>query len=205
MVIRKRSRATRLSSSSRSAVAGGLACVQTTSSSFWMAASSVFCAAWRTAILAAFSAFARRFSTVSRSASRSSVLMMSMSCERVDVAGDVDDFGVMEAADHVQDRVGLADVREELVAQAFALAGAFDDAGDVDELHGGGDDGVRLDHGRRCGPCARRERARCRRWGRWCRRGSSRPAALEAVSALKMVHLPTLGRPTIPTVQRHGL
>ena len=37
--------------------------------------------------------------------------------------------------------------REELVAEAFALAGAFDDAGDVDELHGGGDDGVGLDHG----------------------------------------------------------
>jgi len=67
--------------------------------------------------------------------------------ERVNAAGDVDDFGVGEAADDVQDRVGLADVREELVAEAFTLAGAFDDAGDVDELHGGGDDGVGLDHG----------------------------------------------------------
>jgi len=64
--------------------------------------------------------------------------------EGVDAAGYMDDFGIGEAADDVEDGVGLADVREELVAEAFALAGAFDDAGDVDELHGGG---VGLDHG----------------------------------------------------------
>ena len=40
-----------------------------------------------------------------------------------------------------------ADVAEELVAEAFTLAGAFDEAGDVDELHGGGDDGLGLDDG----------------------------------------------------------
>ena len=67
--------------------------------------------------------------------------------EGVDAAGDVDDFRVCEAADDVEDGVSLADVREELVAEAFALGGAFDDAGDVHELHGGGDDGVGLDHG----------------------------------------------------------
>ena len=59
----------------------------------------------------------------------------------------MDDLRVCEAADDVEDGVGLADVGEELVAEAFALRRAFDDAGDVDELHGGGDDGVGLDHG----------------------------------------------------------
>ena len=65
--------------------------------------------------------------------------------ERRDLAGDVDDLVVVEAAHHVEDSVCLADVREELVAEAFAFACAFDDARDVDELHGGGDDGVGLD------------------------------------------------------------
>ena len=60
--------------------------------------------------------------------------------QRVDAAGDVNDLGVVEAADDVADGVGGADVAEELIAQAFALAGAFDQAGDVDELHGGGDE-----------------------------------------------------------------
>ncbi len=64
--------------------------------------------------------------------------------EGVDAAGDVDDFGVVEAADDVADGVGGADVAEELVAEAFALGGAFDEAGDVDELHGGGDEGFGL-------------------------------------------------------------
>jgi hypothetical protein len=40
--------------------------------------------------------------------------------------------------------VDLADVGEELVAEAFALAGAGDEAGDVHELDGGGDDDVGL-------------------------------------------------------------
>ena len=65
--------------------------------------------------------------------------------QRVDAAGDVDDFGVVEAADDVADGVGGADVAEELVAETFALAGAFDEAGDVDELHGGGDERLGLD------------------------------------------------------------
>ncbi len=65
--------------------------------------------------------------------------------ERVDAAGDVDDFGVVEAADDVGDGVGGADVAEELVAETLALGGAFDEAGDVDELHGGGDEGFGLD------------------------------------------------------------
>ncbi len=65
----------------------------------------------------------------------------------VDAAGDVNDLGVVEAADDVADGVGGADVAEELVAEAFAFAGAFDEAGDVDKLHGGGDEGLGLDEG----------------------------------------------------------
>ncbi len=60
-----------------------------------------------------------------------------------DLAVDVDDVLVLEGADDLADRVGLADVREELVAQALTLAGAPDDARDVDEVDGGGEDLLR--------------------------------------------------------------
>ena len=63
----------------------------------------------------------------------------------IDAAGDVDDIGIVEAADDVADSVGGANVAEELVAQAFALTCAFDQSGDVDELHGGGHGAVGLD------------------------------------------------------------
>ena len=52
----------------------------------------------------------------------------------------VDDVIVLEAAHHMEDRVALADVREELVAQALALRGALHKACDVRELHGRADD-----------------------------------------------------------------
>ena len=65
--------------------------------------------------------------------------------ERVDAPGYVDDLGVIEATNDVADGVGGADVAEELVAQTLTLAGAFDEAGDVDELHRGGDGAVGLD------------------------------------------------------------
>ena len=55
---------------------------------------------------------------------------------RVDLAVDVDDVVVFEGAYDLADRVGLADVGEELVAQAFAFGGALDDACDVDEGDG---------------------------------------------------------------------
>lgn len=60
--------------------------------------------------------------------------------KRIDLAGDVNDVVVGEATDDVGDGVALADVGEELVAEAFALAGAGDEAGDVDEFDGGRDD-----------------------------------------------------------------
>ena len=59
---------------------------------------------------------------------------------RIDGPHHVCDVGVVEATHHLHDRVGLADVRQELVAQPFALRRTFDEAGDIDELHGRGDD-----------------------------------------------------------------
>src|SRR5690606_26869184 len=50
----------------------------------------------------------------------------------VDAVLDVDDVLVLEAADDVRDRVDLADVGQELIAEALALRGATDEAGDVD-------------------------------------------------------------------------
>ena len=61
--------------------------------------------------------------------------MVSMSERGIDLAVDVDDVGVIEHADDLGDGLGLADVGEELVAQAFALGRALDDAGDVHEGH----------------------------------------------------------------------
>ena len=54
----------------------------------------------------------------------------------IDPALDVHDVlaaGPFEAPHHVQDRVDLADVREELVAQPLARARAADQARDVHE------------------------------------------------------------------------
>src|SRR3712207_9204539 len=59
---------------------------------------------------------------------------------RADLAVDVHDVGVGEDADDLADRVALADVGQELVAQPRALGGAADDAGDVHERDGRRDD-----------------------------------------------------------------
>ncbi len=68
--------------------------------------------------------------------------------DRADLAGHVDDVRVFEAAHDVDDGVRLADVRQELVAQALALRRAGHEARDVDELDDGLDDTLRLDDGR---------------------------------------------------------
>src|SRR5690606_5603760 len=65
--------------------------------------------------------------------------------DRIDLAGDMDDVAVLEAAHHVGDRIDLADVGQELVAQALAAGRACDQAGDVHELHGGRHDLLRID------------------------------------------------------------
>jgi len=94
--------------------------------------------------------------------------------DRVDPAGDVHDVLVLEAADDVGDRVALPDVGKELVAEPSALAGAGDQAGDVDELHVAGitfsglamaASAVSRGSGTSTMPT----------FARWCRRGSSRP------------------------------
>ena len=56
---------------------------------------------------------------------------------RVDAALDVDDVRAVKAAHDVHDGVALADVSEELVAQALALRRALHKARDVHEFHDG--------------------------------------------------------------------
>ncbi len=46
---------------------------------------------------------------------------------------------IVKAPHHLHDGVDLADVRQELVAEPFPVAGALDQAGDVHELDRGGD------------------------------------------------------------------
>ena len=65
---------------------------------------------------------------------------------RIDVALDMGDIRVGEAAHDLQDGVHLADMGQKLVAQAFAGRGALDQAGDVDELHRRGRGLLRLEH-----------------------------------------------------------
>ena len=60
--------------------------------------------------------------------------------DRVERAHGVDGVIILEAADDMDDGVDLADVGQELVAEAVALAGAGDESGDVDEFDGGRDD-----------------------------------------------------------------
>jgi hypothetical protein len=57
--------------------------------------------------------------------------------DRIDAAFDMGDVAVLEAAHDMGDRVALADVGEELVAEALALRGAAHQAGDVDEGQSG--------------------------------------------------------------------
>ena len=56
----------------------------------------------------------------------------------------VDDVVVLEAAHNVEDRVALADVREELVAESLALRGALHETRDVRELDRRADDLLRV-------------------------------------------------------------
>ena len=85
--------------------------------------------------LAALRRLVTWFSTVSRSA-RVSSSSTTRRCSSGSVGpGHV---GVGERPQHVDDGVDLADVGQEAVAQALALAGPLDQPADVDELHAGG-------------------------------------------------------------------
>ena len=74
--------------------------------------------------------------------------------DRLDIAGGidraihVDDVVILKAAHDVHDGVALTDVREELVAQAFAVAGTLDQSRDIHEFHRGGRGLFGGEHGR---------------------------------------------------------
>ena len=77
-------------------------------------------------------------SRTSRSANNSSVSTTDTSRGGVHPIQDVDDIGVREAADQMDESVDLPDVPEELVAEALAPAGSPDQTGNVDELNEAG-------------------------------------------------------------------
>ena len=64
--------------------------------------------------------------------------------DRIELVRDVHDVLVFETSHDFDDRVHLADVGEELVAEAFSLGRAGDEARDVDELHGRGNEDRRF-------------------------------------------------------------
>ena len=67
-----------------------------------------------------------------------------------------DDIGIIEAADDMDDGIGIADVAEELVAETFSLRRALDETRNVHELDRGGGVFLRLVHLREIvQPCVR--------------------------------------------------
>ena len=63
---------------------------------------------------------------------------------RVDGTGNMNDIVIFKTTHHMDNRRGLANVGEKLVAQPFAQAGPFDQPGNVKELDGGVDHLFRL-------------------------------------------------------------
>ena len=138
------------------------------------------------------------FSTAARSASASSVWIVSMSEIGSTLPGDVHDVVVVEAAHDVRDRVGLADVGEELVAEALALRRAAPRGPRCRRTRPSREGPSPASRSRRAARAAGRAPRRCRRWARWCRTDSSPPRCPALVSALNRVDLPTFGSPTMP-------
>lgn len=62
--------------------------------------------------------------------------------EGIDGTHVVDDVFVLETTNDMNDGINLANVGEEFVAKALAFAGSGDEAGDIDEFDGGGNDAV---------------------------------------------------------------
>ena len=69
--------------------------------------------------------------------------------DRIDLALDVGDVAILEAAHHVDDGVDLADGGEKLVAEPLAFRGAAHQPGDIDEGDAGRDDLLGLRRARR--------------------------------------------------------
>ena len=61
-------------------------------------------------------------------------------------AVDMGDIVVVEAAEHMYDGIGLADVGQELVAQALALGSTLYQTGNIDNLDRGGHHALGLTH-----------------------------------------------------------
>ena len=124
----------------------------------------------------------------------------------IDAAADVMDVRVLKAAHDLHDGVDFADVAEELVAEPFARARAFHQPRDVHELDRRGHDLLRVREFRehleprvRHGDDADVRVDGAKRVVRGLR-------FARAVTALKSVDLPTLGRPTMPalSIRRGG-
>ena len=66
----------------------------------------------------------------------------------------MDDVGIFEVANNLADSVGVANVCQELIAQALALVCALDQASDVHKLNGCRHDTTRIDNlGQLLEPC----------------------------------------------------
>ena len=80
------------------------------------------------------------------------ILLAELEGDRLEVTNRINrllnvlNIGVLEGADHVEDTVDGANVGEELVAEASALRGAADEAGDIPDLQVGGVLGGRVPH-----------------------------------------------------------
>ena len=117
--------------------------------------------------------------------------------DRIDLVGDVDHVRVLEAAHHVRDRIDLADVGEELVAQALAAgAPATRPAMSTNSTAVGitfcgftiALSAFRRGSGTGTTPTL----------GSMVQNGKFAAAMPALVSALNRVDLPTFGRPTMP-------
>jgi hypothetical protein len=65
--------------------------------------------------------------------------------DRIDATRHMHDVFILEAAHHIDDGVGLADVGQKLVAQTLALRRPGDQTGNVDEFDDGREDALRPD------------------------------------------------------------
>ena len=65
--------------------------------------------------------------------------------DRIDIAANVNHVIVFKTSHDLQDRIHLADMAEKFISQAFALAGSFDNARDIDQLQSGGNHLLRRD------------------------------------------------------------